>query len=35
MDEALMPIPEDHPSVFDREWPLRVADIDLARELAS
>jgi acyl-ACP thioesterase len=23
-----MPVPEDHPNVFDREWPLRVADID-------
>ena len=23
-----MPVPEDHPNVFDREWPLRVADIE-------
>ncbi|RDH77338.1 acyl-[acyl-carrier-protein] thioesterase [Mycolicibacterium moriokaense] len=23
-----MPVPDPHPDVFDREWPLRVADID-------
>jgi acyl-ACP thioesterase len=28
MDKALMPVPDGHPAVFDREWPLRVADID-------
>jgi acyl-ACP thioesterase len=28
LDNVLMPVPEDHPNVFDREWPLRVADID-------
>ena len=28
LDKVLMPVPEDHPNVFDREWPLRVADID-------
>jgi len=26
--KALMPVPDPHPDVFDREWPLRVADID-------
>ena len=24
----LMPVPDPHPDVFDRQWPLRVADID-------
>jgi acyl-ACP thioesterase len=24
----MMPVPDGHPDVFDREWPLRVADID-------
>lgn len=26
--KALMPVPDGHPDVFDRQWPLRVADID-------
>lgn len=28
LDKKLMPVPEGHPDVFDREWPLRVGDID-------
>jgi acyl-ACP thioesterase len=28
LDKELMPVPDPHPDVFDREWPLRVADID-------
>jgi acyl-ACP thioesterase len=28
LSKALMPVPDPHPDVFDREWPLRVADID-------
>lgn len=28
LDKALMPVLDGHPDVFDREWPLRVADID-------
>jgi acyl-ACP thioesterase len=28
LDKVMMPVPEGHPDVFDREWPLRVADID-------
>ena len=28
LDKAMMPVPDGHPDVFDREWPLRVADID-------
>lgn len=26
--KVLMSVPDPHPDVFDREWPLRVADID-------
>lgn len=26
--KVLMPVPDPHPDVFDREWPLRVGDID-------
>ena len=26
--KMLMPVPDPHPDVFDREWPLRVGDID-------
>jgi acyl-ACP thioesterase len=26
--KALMPVPDPHPDVFERQWPLRVADID-------
>ncbi|WP_293010437.1 acyl-[acyl-carrier-protein] thioesterase [Mycobacterium sp.] len=28
LDKTLMPVLDPHPDVFDREWPLRVADID-------
>ena len=28
IDKVMMPVPDPHPDVFDREWPLRVADID-------
>ena len=28
LDKMLVPAPDGHPAVFDREWPLRVADID-------
>jgi acyl-ACP thioesterase len=28
LDKVLMPVPDPHPDVFDREWPLRVGDID-------
>jgi len=28
LDKVMMPVPDPHPDVFDREWPLRVADID-------
>ncbi|MDT5330121.1 MAG: hypothetical protein QOF31_1418 [Mycobacterium sp.] len=28
LDKVLMPVLDGHPCVFDREWPLRVADID-------
>lgn len=28
LDKMMMPVPDPHPDVFDREWPLRVADID-------
>lgn len=28
LDKSMMPVPDGHPDVFDREWPLRVADID-------
>jgi len=28
LDKILMPVPDGHPDVFDREWPVRVADID-------
>jgi acyl-ACP thioesterase len=28
LDKVMMPVPDGHPDVFDREWPLRVADID-------
>ena len=24
-----MPVPDPHPNVFDREWPLRVADVEV------
>ncbi|OHV04568.1 acyl-[acyl-carrier-protein] thioesterase [Mycobacterium talmoniae] len=28
LGKVLMPVPDPHPDVFDREWPMRVADID-------
>ena len=28
LDKALMPVLDGHSAVFDREWPMRVADID-------
>jgi acyl-ACP thioesterase len=28
LDKKMMPVPDGHPDVFDREWPLRVADSD-------
>jgi acyl-ACP thioesterase len=28
LGKVLMPVPDPHPDVFDRVWPLRVADID-------
>ena len=28
LDKMLMPVLDGHPHVFEREWPLRVADID-------
>ncbi|WP_420109300.1 acyl-ACP thioesterase domain-containing protein [Mycolicibacter arupensis] len=28
LGKVLMPVPDPHPDVFDRQWPLRVADID-------
>ncbi|MBO0880854.1 MAG: acyl-[acyl-carrier-protein] thioesterase, partial [Mycobacterium sp.] len=28
LDKVMMSVPDGHPDVFDREWPLRVADID-------
>jgi Acyl-ACP thioesterase len=28
LDKRLMPVLDGHPHVFEREWPLRVADID-------
>ena len=28
LDKALMPVPDGHPAVFERVWPMRVADID-------
>lgn len=28
LNKVLMPVPDPHPDVFDRQWPLRIADID-------
>ena len=28
LDKTLMPVPDGHPAVFERSWPLRVGDID-------
>jgi acyl-ACP thioesterase len=33
LDKVMMPVPDGHPDVFEREWPLRVADIDRAGRL--
>lgn len=33
LDKILMPVPDPHPDVFDRQWPLRVADIDRGSRL--
>ena len=33
LDKTLMPVPDGHPDVFDREWPLRVGDIDRTGQL--
>ncbi len=33
LDKVMMPVPDPHPDVFDREWPLRVADIDATGRL--
>lgn len=31
--KVLMPVPDPHPDVFDRQWPVRVGDIDRAGRL--
>lgn len=28
VDKTMIPVPEGHPDVFERTWPLRVADVD-------
>ncbi|WP_280835353.1 acyl-[acyl-carrier-protein] thioesterase [Mycolicibacterium frederiksbergense] len=28
LNKLMMPVPDPHPDVFDREWPLRMADVD-------
>src|SRR6201993_3357653 len=33
LDKVMMPVPDPHPDVFDREWPLGVADIDATARL--
>ncbi|MGK2881954.1 MAG: acyl-ACP thioesterase domain-containing protein [Mycobacterium sp.] len=33
LHKTLMPVPDPHPDVFDREWPLRVGDIDRTGKL--
>jgi len=33
LDKVMMPVPDPHPDVFDREWPLRVGDIDATARL--
>jgi len=33
LDKVMMPVPDPHPDVFDREWPVRVADIDATGRL--
>ncbi|MGV0740789.1 acyl-ACP thioesterase domain-containing protein [Mycolicibacterium sp. XJ870] len=33
LGKKMMPVPDPHPDVFDRQWPLRVGDIDRAGRL--
>ena len=33
LDKTMMPVPDPNPDVFDREWPVRVADIDATARL--
>src|ERR1700756_5071942 len=33
LDKVIMPVPDPHPDVFDRQWPLRVGDIDATGRL--
>jgi acyl-ACP thioesterase len=33
LDKTLMPVPDGHPAVFERSWPLRVGDIDRSGRL--
>ena len=33
LDTTLMPVPDGHPAVFERSWPLRVGDIDRSGRL--
>ncbi|OBJ73068.1 acyl-[acyl-carrier-protein] thioesterase [Mycobacterium sp. 1274756.6] len=33
LGKQMMPVPDPHPDVFDRQWPLRIADIDRAGRL--
>jgi acyl-ACP thioesterase len=33
LDKTMVPVVDGHPDVFDREWPLRVADIDATGRL--
>ena len=33
LDKTLMPVPDGHPAVFERNWPLRVGDIDRSGRL--
>ena len=33
LDKVLMVVPDPHPDVFDRQWPLRVGDIDATGRL--
>lgn len=28
LDKTMTPVPDGHPEVFERSWPLRVADVD-------
>ena len=33
LDKTMMPVLDGHPDIFDREWPVRVADIDATGRL--